>query len=92
MKIIFFTLKGIRWVGKDIEWVWFNAERVISSRQTTKGILTPPTGVELRLLNAPEETWLILGEWADYCVRNGIARNIEQSEVSNILTLADKAN
>ncbi len=42
--------------------------------------------------DAPKETCLIFGEWADYYVRNGIARYIDQSEVSNILTLADKAN
>jgi electron transport complex protein RnfB len=42
--------------------------------------------------DAPKETCLIFGEWADYYVRNGIARYIDQSEVSNILTMADKAN
>jgi NAD-dependent dihydropyrimidine dehydrogenase PreA subunit len=42
--------------------------------------------------DAPKETCLIFGEWADYYVRNGIARYIDQSEVSNILTIADKAN
>jgi hypothetical protein len=34
----------------------------------------------------------MFGDWADYYVRNGIARHIDQSEVLNILTIADKAN
>jgi NAD-dependent dihydropyrimidine dehydrogenase PreA subunit len=42
--------------------------------------------------DAPKETCLIFGEWADYYVRNGIGRYIDQSEVAEILTLADKAN
>ncbi|MGZ3534780.1 MAG: ATP-binding protein, partial [Thermodesulfobacteriota bacterium] len=42
--------------------------------------------------DAPKETCLIFGDWADYYVRNGIARYINQSEVSEILTMADKAN
>jgi len=42
--------------------------------------------------DSPKETCLIFGEWADYYVRNGIARYIDQSEVSKILTMADKAN
>ncbi len=40
----------------------------------------------------PKETCIIFGEWADYYVRNGIARSINRSEVSEILTMADKAN
>ncbi len=42
--------------------------------------------------DAPEEACLIFGDWADYYVRNGIARYIDRSELSNILTMADKAN
>ena len=42
--------------------------------------------------DAPKETCLIFGEWADYYVRNGIGRYIDQSEVEEILTIADKAN
>ena len=42
--------------------------------------------------NSPEETCLIFGDWADYYVRNGIARYIDRSEVSEILAMADKAN
>jgi NAD-dependent dihydropyrimidine dehydrogenase PreA subunit len=42
--------------------------------------------------NAPKETCLMFGEWADYYVRNGMARYIDQPEVAEILTLADKAN
>jgi NAD-dependent dihydropyrimidine dehydrogenase PreA subunit len=42
--------------------------------------------------DAPKETCLIFGEWADYYVRNGIGRYIDQSEVAEILTIADKAN
>ena len=42
--------------------------------------------------DAPKETCLIFGEWADYYVRNGIGRSIDQSEVLEILTIADKAN
>jgi len=42
--------------------------------------------------NAPKETCLIFGNWADYYVRNGMARYIDQAEVADILTIADKAN
>ncbi len=42
--------------------------------------------------DAPKETCLIFGEWADYYVRNGLGRYIDQSEVAKILAIADKAN
>jgi ferredoxin len=42
--------------------------------------------------DAPKETCLMFGDWADYYVRNGLARSIDQAEVANILTIADKAN
>jgi ferredoxin len=42
--------------------------------------------------NAPKEACLIFGDWADYYVRNGIARYIDRTELSNILIMADKAN
>ncbi len=42
--------------------------------------------------HAPKETCLIFGNWADYYVRNGIARSIDRAEVANILAKADKAN
>ncbi len=42
--------------------------------------------------DAPEEACLIFGDWADYYVRNGIARYIDQSELADILNKADKAN
>ena len=34
----------------------------------------------------------MFGEWADYYVRNGLGRYIDQAEVMEILTEADKAN
>ncbi len=41
---------------------------------------------------APKETCLMFGDWADYYVSNGLARYIDQGEVMEILTMADKAN
>jgi NAD-dependent dihydropyrimidine dehydrogenase PreA subunit len=41
---------------------------------------------------APKETCLMFGDWADYYIRNGLARSIDQAEVMEILTMADKAN
>ncbi len=38
-----------------------------------------------------KETCLIFGEWADYYVRNGTARYIDQTEVAEILVTAEKA-
>ena len=34
----------------------------------------------------------MFGDWADYFVRNGIARSIDRTEVTEILAMADKAN
>ena len=42
--------------------------------------------------DAPEESCLVFGEWADYYVRDGRGRSIDRSEVLNILTRADAAN
>ena len=42
--------------------------------------------------DAPEESCLVFGEWADYYVRDGRGRYIEQAEVFEILARADKAN
>jgi len=42
--------------------------------------------------DSPKETCLIFGDWADYYVRNGLGRYIDQSEVAKILAAADKAN
>lgn len=42
--------------------------------------------------DAPEESCLVFGEWADYYVRDGRGRYIEQSEVYEILVKADEAN
>jgi NAD-dependent dihydropyrimidine dehydrogenase PreA subunit len=42
--------------------------------------------------DAPEESCLMFGEWADYYVRDGRGRSIDQSEVMKILTRADAAN
>ena len=41
---------------------------------------------------APEESCLMFGEWADYYVRNGQGRYIDRDNVLEILTKADKAN
>lgn len=42
--------------------------------------------------DAPEESCLIFGEWADYYVRNGQGRYLDRADVLNILTVADKSN
>jgi NAD-dependent dihydropyrimidine dehydrogenase PreA subunit len=42
--------------------------------------------------DAPQETCLMFGDWADYYVRNGLGRYINQDEVMEILAEADKAN
>ena len=42
--------------------------------------------------DAPKETCLLFGDWADYYVRNGLGRSINQAEVIEILTMADRAN
>ena len=34
----------------------------------------------------------MFGDWADYYVRNGLGRSIDQAEVMEILTMADRAN
>ena len=42
--------------------------------------------------DAPEESCLVFGEWADFYVRDGRGRAIERSEVYEILAKADAAN
>jgi len=42
--------------------------------------------------DAPEESCLMFDEWADYYVRDGRGRSIDQSEVMEILVRADAAN
>lgn len=42
--------------------------------------------------DAPMETCLMFGDWADYYVRNGLGRFIDQTGVMEILTRADEAN
>lgn len=42
--------------------------------------------------DAPEESCLLFGDFADYYVRSGRGRSIDQSEVVEILAKADKAN
>ena len=42
--------------------------------------------------DAPEESCLVFGEWADYYVRDGRGRSIDRSEVLEILDKADAAN
>ena len=42
--------------------------------------------------DAPEESCLVLGEWADYYIRDGRGRSINQSEVFEILARANTAN
>jgi NAD-dependent dihydropyrimidine dehydrogenase PreA subunit len=42
--------------------------------------------------DAPEESCLIFGEWADYYVQGGRGRSIDRSEVMDILAKADAAN
>jgi NAD-dependent dihydropyrimidine dehydrogenase PreA subunit len=41
---------------------------------------------------APEESCLIFGEWADYYVRNGQGRYVDRDNILDILTKADKSN
>ncbi len=42
--------------------------------------------------HAPSESCLMLGDWADYFVRNGLGRYIDSDEVRDILAKADEAN
>jgi len=42
--------------------------------------------------DAPEESCLVFGEWADFYVRDSRGRSIGRSEVLNILEKADEAN
>jgi len=42
--------------------------------------------------DAPEEACLMFDDWADYYVRNGFGRLIDQNEVIDILKRADQAN
>ena len=42
--------------------------------------------------DAPEESCLIFGDWADYYVQDGRGRSIDRSEVMDILNTADTAN
>ena len=42
--------------------------------------------------DAPEESCLFFGEWAEFHVRDGRARPIDRSEVTEILARADAAN
>lgn len=42
--------------------------------------------------DAPEESCLMFGDWADYYVRNGLGRYIDQAEVGDLLARADAAN
>jgi Pyruvate/2-oxoacid:ferredoxin oxidoreductase delta subunit len=42
--------------------------------------------------DAPEESCLVFGDWADYYVRDGRGRSIDRSEVLKILARADAAN
>ncbi len=41
---------------------------------------------------APEESCLYFGEWADYYVRNGLGRYIDRDNLVDILAKADKSN
>ncbi len=41
---------------------------------------------------APEESCLIFGEWADYYVRNGQGRYVDRDNILDILAKADKSN
>jgi Na+-translocating ferredoxin:NAD+ oxidoreductase subunit B len=41
---------------------------------------------------APEESCLMFGDWADYYVRTGRGRSVDRSEVFEILARADAAN
>ena len=42
--------------------------------------------------DAPEESCLIFGEWADYYVRNGLGRYVDRDNILDILSEADKSN
>lgn len=42
--------------------------------------------------DAPEESCLTFGEWAEFAVHNGLGRFIDRSEVTEILDRADAAN
>ena len=42
--------------------------------------------------DGPEESCLVLGEWADFYVRDGRGRSIDRSEVQEIIARADAAN
>ena len=42
--------------------------------------------------DAPLESCLMLGDWADYFVRNSLGRYIDSEEVKDILAKADEAN
>ncbi len=48
--------------------------------------------MEGRGCDAPEESCLLFGEFADYYVRSGRGRGIDQHEVMEILARADEAN
>ena len=41
---------------------------------------------------APEESCLMFGDWADYYVRNGQGRYVDRNDILDILTKADKSN
>jgi electron transport complex protein RnfB len=42
--------------------------------------------------DAPEESCLLFGDFADFYVRNGMARYLEKDDVNDILAKADEAN
>jgi Pyruvate/2-oxoacid:ferredoxin oxidoreductase delta subunit len=42
--------------------------------------------------DAPAETCLWFGDWADYCVRGGWGRRLNRAEVMEIIAKADEAN
>lgn len=42
--------------------------------------------------DAAKETCLMVDDWADYYVRNGLARAVDRTEVKEILAAADRAN
>jgi Na+-translocating ferredoxin:NAD+ oxidoreductase subunit B len=48
--------------------------------------------MENRGCGAPIETCLMFGDWADYYVRNGLARRLDLPGVMDVLAAADKAN
>ncbi len=49
-------------------------------------------GLNSQACNAPLETCLAFGDWADYVVRTGRGRSIDRTEVLDILRRADEAN